>query len=423
MKIHSMAKKQFIDSLTAEVARIDESGVSKRNEVIIEGFTKDHAPRAIIAGKNYHVFNSNDYLGLRLDSDLAHAEEEATQTFGVGPGAVRFISGTLHVYKELESAVATFHGRDDAMVFSSAFAANIAVMSCFLNKQSRDSVMSDSVAVISDELNHRSIIDGVRAASIEKSQKFIYRHMDFDHLAEVLDANKDTFKRAVVVTDGIFSMIGEYTDLKKLKEVTDRYDELYEEGVLVIVDDSHGVGAFGETGRGCEEVSAVHVDIVVGTFGKAFGCDGGYVVGDQAFIDYLREAAATYIYSNSVSPGVAGAALRSVETVMSEKGQALLGQLRKNIALFKEEIGKTKFAFAAESTHPIQPILIGDALKTKELKKALFARGILVTNINYPVVAKGKDEIRVQINASHSEEDIRFFVEQLAITGKEMGII
>jgi glycine C-acetyltransferase len=308
-------------------------------------------------------------------------------------------------------------------VFSSAFAANIAVMSCFLNKQSRDSVISDSVAVISDELNHRSIIDGVRAASIEKAQKFIYRHLDFTHLAEVLEANKSNFKRAVVVTDGIFSMIGEYTDLAKLKEVTDKYDSEYEEGVMVVVDDSHGVGAFGPTGRGCEDVTKTQVDILVGTFGKAFGCDGGYVVGDQAFMDYLRESAATYIYSNSISPGVAGSALAAVNSVGSEKGKALLATLKRNIDLFKEEIGKTNFQFAAESIHPIQPILIGDAIKTKQLKKMLYDKGILVTNINYPVVAKGKDEIRVQINASHSEEDINVFVEYLTAAGKEMKII
>jgi glycine C-acetyltransferase len=140
-------------------------------------------------------------------------------------------------------------------------------------------------------------------------------------------------------------------------------------------------------------------------------------------MDYLRESAATYIYSNSVSPGVAGSALASVTTVASEKGKELLSTLQKNIALFKEEIAKTKFEFAAQSIHPIQPVLIGDAMKTKELKKALFDRGILVTNINYPVVAKGRDEIRVQINASHSEEDIRFFVQQLTAAGREMGLI
>lgn len=418
-----MAKRNFIESLKAEVARIDAAGVAKRHEVVIEGFTSDHGPQATIDGKNYRIFNSNDYLGLRLDPELAKAEEEATRKYGVGPGAVRFISGTLEVYKELEKAVAAFHGRDDAMVFSSAFAANIAVMACFLNKQSRDSVISDSVAVISDELNHRSIIDGVRAASIDKSQKFIYRHLDFNHLAEVLEQNKTNFKRAVVVTDGIFSMIGEWTNLSKLKEVTDRFDHEYEEGVMVVVDDSHGVGAFGATGRGCEEESKAKVDILVGTFGKAFGCDGGYVVGDQAFMDYLRESAATYIYSNSVSPGVAGSALASVQAVGGKKGKQLLKKLQDNIVLFKEEISKSNFQFAAESIHPIQPVLIGDALKTKELKQKLHDRGILVTNINYPVVAKGKDEIRVQINASHSEEDIRFFVQQLTEAGREMGII
>ncbi len=309
------------------------------------------------------------------------------------------------------------------MVFSSAFAANIAVMSCFLKPQSKDSLLSNEVLVVSDELNHRSIIDGIRTASISKGQKAVYKHLDYNNLAQVLEENKANFKRAVVVTDGIFSMLGEYTDLLSLRKNIDKYDTIYPEGVILVVDDSHGVAAFGETGRGCEEVSSGKADLLVGTFGKAFGSDGGYVVGDKLFIDYLRESAATYIYSNPVSPTVAASALRSIQMLDQEKGKKLLKKLRDNITYFKEKMLKAGFSFFADSIHPIQPLKVADTLKTKKLKELLFNDQILTTNINYPVVAKGKDEIRIQINASHTREDIEIFVAACIKAGKSLQLI
>ncbi len=211
--------KKFLSVLDSEIKRIDAAGVTKRKENIIEGFTKEQSPKALIGDKKYRIFNSNDYLGLRFRSELIKAEEKATIRYGAGPGAVRFISGTLKIHRDLEHAIAKFHGRDDAIVFSSAFAANIAVMSCFLNKQSKDSFVSQEVLVISDELNHRSIIDGIRAANIDKSQKQIYKHMNYENLSLVLEQNKTNFKRAVVVSDGVFSMIGEFADIKKLQDI------------------------------------------------------------------------------------------------------------------------------------------------------------------------------------------------------------
>jgi glycine C-acetyltransferase len=309
------------------------------------------------------------------------------------------------------------------MVFSSAFATNIAVMSCLLNGQSKDSLLSREVCVISDALNHRSIIDGVRAASIGKEQKFIYKHLDFEDLRRVLDENKTAFKRAVVVTDGVFSMIGEAADLHSLKAVIDDFNEVYEEGVLLVVDDSHGVAAFGKTGRGTEEVSNVQADLLIGTFGKGFGSDGGYVVGDQLMIDYLRESAATYIYSNSISPSVAGAALASINYVSSGDGQKLLQKLEQDKKYLKSQMTEAGLQFAADSDHPIQPLLVGDTLKAKELRNKLFEMGILVTNITYPVVPKGKDEIRIQLNASHTKEDIDTLVKSAASAAKELEIL
>lgn len=418
-----MGKQNFYFLIAKELQRVDASQTAKREERIITSFTKDPSPRAVINKKQYLIFNSNDYLGLRFDEGLKQAEHQASETYGTGPGSVRFISGTLQVYRDLEKAIAKFHKREDAMVFSSAFATNIAVISCLIKGQSKDSLVDANTLVISDELNHRSIIEGIRVANLPKEQRLIYKHLDFSDLARVLEEHKKNYKRVLILTDGIFSMLGEAADFSVLNDVVKTYDTSYEEGIITFADDSHGVGIFGTTGRGCEETSKSPVNALVGTFGKAFGSDGGYVVGDKEIIAYLRESAATYIYSNSVSPGVAGAALQAIQTIDSSKGKKLLQVSRDNIALFKKMMKKEGFIFAADSMHPIQPILIADAYKTKRLTDELFKSGILATNINYPVVPKGKDEIRVQISASHTKEDIEYFVASCTQTGKKIGVL
>lgn len=405
-----MSKQNFRKILEKEVERIDNANVSKRQEIIIENF-KD--TKAIINEKEFLIFNSNDYLGLRHNQRLKDAEHNASLKYGTGPGAVRFISGTLKVHKDLEKALAKFHSRDDAIVFSSAFAANLAVIHALIKGQSKDSFVSDNVLVISDELNHRSIIDGIRVANLPKEQRLIFKHLDIEDLKRILEENKGKYKRVLVISDGIFSMLGEYQDLKKLKDTCDFYDEFYEEGIITIIDDSHGVACFGLNGKGVEEFCNIKCDVLIGTLGKGFGCDGGYVVSDKVFIDYLRESCATYIYSNSISPGTAGAALESVNLLQEEQGKDLLKKLNENINYFKEKIKNTELKLACDSKHAIQPLLIGDPEKSKRLTKFLFENGILVTSINYPVVPKGKDEIRIQINASHSKGDINYLIETL----------
>lgn len=408
-----MPTQAFYNLLKQELERVDGAKTSKRAEKIISGFTSDPAPRAIVDDKEYRIFNSNDYLGLRFHPSLKAGEQAASEKYGTGPGAVRFISGTLQVHHDLEKALARFHGREAAMVFSSAFAANMAVLFALITGQSRDSLVHNDVLVISDELNHRSIIDGIRIANHPKEMRKIFKHLDAADLAAQLESGVGQHKRALVVTDGIFSMLGEYQDLQAIRRVIAEYDAKYEEGVLLIVDDAHGIGAFGSTGRGTEEASGARTDVLVGTLGKALGADGGYVVADQVVIDYLRESAATYIYSNSISPGTAGAGLAAVELLERSEGQELLKKSAANVELFKQLMKTTGYAFAAESIHPIQPILIGDPEKAKELAAKLFAAGILVTTISYPVVPAGKDEIRVQISAAHTEDDIKFFVAAL----------
>jgi glycine C-acetyltransferase len=416
-----MTKINFLNLLQKETGRIDNAKTAKRNEKIIEGFTRDPSPQAVISGKAYRIFNSNDYLGLRLNKKLATAERQASEKFGVGPGAVRFISGSLRVYKDLEKILARFHEREEAMVFSSAFAANVGVIHSLIKGQSKDSLISQEALVLSDALNHRSIIEGIRVANLPKEQRLVYEHLNYENLDGILNSNAAKFKRVIVITDGIFSMLGEAADLKKLKAVIDKYDKRYEQGIISIVDDSHGVGVYGETGRGVEEIGQVQADVLIGTLGKAFGSDGGYAVANKKITDYLRESAATYIYSNSISPGVAGAALSAVELVMSEEGKSLLKKLKDNILLFKKMLIQAGFNLAADSIHPIQPILIGDPAKTKALTEELFRRGILVTSINYPVVPAGRDEIRVQINASHTKKDLEYFIAQLMEYQRSLG--
>lgn len=406
-----MSRQNFINVLKQELDRVDQAGTSKRQETVIEKFTTDPAPQAVINGQPKRVFNSNDYLGLRFHPLVKEGEVAASEKYGAGPGAVRFISGSLQVYRDLEQALAKFHGRDDGMLFSSAFATNMAVLFSLIKGQSKDSVVSDDVLVVSDELNHRSIIDGIRIANLPKEQRVIFKHLDASDLDQVLLAAVGKQKRVLVVTDGVFSMLGEYQNLKALREVIDRYDDQFPEGVWLVVDDAHGVGAFGATGRGTEEVSGAQADVLIGTLGKAFGADGGYVVADQAVIDYLRESAATYIYSNSVSPGTAGGALAAVQLVASADGQKLLKKLSSNITNFKEMMKAAGQKFATDSNHPIQPWFIGDPHQTVKLKKDLFDQGILVTNINYPVVPKGKDELRVQLSAAHTKSDIEAFMQ------------
>lgn len=408
-----MAKNNFLTLLKVEVNRIDKAGSSKRKEKIITGFTKETPPRAIVEGKKYFIFNANDYLSLKYHPDLKNAEHLSSKLFGTGPGAVRFISGSLKVHRDLEKAVAKFHDRDDAIVYSSAFAANQGAIFPLIAPQVKTSLVQDKVLVISDELNHRSIIDAIRLANLPKDQRAVFKHLDLTDLEKIITTAVGKFDRVVILSDGVFSMLGELQNLKALNQLKTKYNKHFKNGIFTVVDDAHGVGALGKTGRGVEESYGTKADVLIATFGKAFGSDGGYVTGSQTLIDYLREASATYIYSNSISPGTAGAALAAIKLMSTQKGQQILRILHKNIAFFKHEATRAGLPFAAQSQHPVQPILIGDTLKAKATVAKLFKLGFLTTAISYPVVPPGRDEIRVQINANHTEKVITQLVRAL----------
>jgi len=347
-------------------------------------------------------FASNSYLGLSNDQRLIEAEHEAAIKFGVGPGAVRFISGTQKPHLLLEKKIAALFNREAAMIYSSAYAANCGIIA---------PLVDENTILISDELNHNSIISAIRLAGISRERKRIYSHCNMKELEKCIKEASENAKRVIVVTDGIFSMRGDYAPLNIIAELADRYGSRFEEGIITIVDDSHGIGAIGKTGRGVVEVcQADGIDIITGTLGKALGVDGGFVVTDKLIVEYLRETSPFYIYSNPIAAGTASASLKALEILESDEGLELLAALREKSEYFRKGIEKIGLK-TIEGSHPIVPVVIGDPVKAKKMAIELYGKGILVIALTFPVVPKGQDTIRVQISASHTRKDLDYALE------------
>ena len=386
--------------LKEKLGEFDASGRLKGAESITTGIVEPTAgkgPRFLIEGHGNRPFlrmNSNSYLGLSFATRVLEAEEEAVRRYGVGPGAVRFISGTWAPHVKLEKRLAAFHGRDEAMLFSSAYATVMGVL---------PPLISDQTLVLSDELNHNSIINAIALA--RPAEKRVYKHLDYHELTRQLGAFTNKCRRAVVVTDGVFSMRGDHARLDEIMRICKQFHPLYAEGVIVIADDSHGVGAFGETGRGTEEVVGAQVDVLIGTLGKAFGVNGGYVTTSQPVIAYLRETSPFYIYSNPITPSEAEAARTAVDRVDSAEGRGLLAHLRAMTNRFREGL-RAQGLETVEGEHPVVPLLVRDTKRTIALVKHLRDNAILATGLAFPVVPKGEEEIRFQISADHSTADI-----------------
>ena len=387
--------------LREHVASLERSGTAKGEEAVVVAVRRPEAergPRFLLQGegdKEFIRMNSNSYLGMGLRPAVIRAEEEATRAFGTGPGAVRFISGTYAAHVALEQELAVFHEREAGMVFSSAYATVVSTIT---------PLVSAETVLVSDELNHNCIINAMRLA--RPAGKAIYPHNDTAALEAALIEWKGKAKRALVVTDGVFSMRGDHAPLAEIMEICMRHDADYAENVVCLVDDSHGVGAFGETGRGTEEFTASPpADILVGTLGKAFGVNGGYVVADADTIRFLRESSQMYIYSNPITVGEAAAALASVRLVASPEGRRLLDRLRALTRRFEEGLGRVGIE-TIPGEHPVVPLMIRDTARTRELVAYLREHGVLVTGLTYPVVPKGDEEIRAQVNADHTEADI-----------------
>lgn len=356
-----------------------------------------HGPRYLLAGEGERSFlrmNSNGYLGMALHPEVIAAETAAAHRFGTGPQAVRFISGTHATHVALEQRLAAFHGRDAAMAFSSAYAAVMGILAPLITPET---------AVISDELNHNSIINAIRLA--RPGSRHVYPHGDVDALRAALDEASGTARRAIVVTDGVFSMRGDHAPLAVIGALVDEFDKRMPENVLLVVDDSHGVGAFGATGRGTEQVTGRRADLLIGTLGKAFGVNGGYVVGSALIIRYLRETSPFYVYSNPIAPGEAAAAARAVEIVDEEDGARLLSHLAAMTARFRAGLVALGYD-TIDGEHPVVPLLVRDTGRTAALVAHLREHGVLATGLGYPVVPRGEDEIRFQISAEHTPADI-----------------
>ncbi|MGB3720917.1 MAG: 7-keto-8-aminopelargonate synthetase [Proteobacteria bacterium] len=395
-----MAAERLERKLEERLAELGRSGRLKGDELIITGVipaADGKGPRFLLEGYGAQPFlrmNSNSYLGLSFDAEVRAAEDEAVRQYGTGPGAVRFISGTWSMHVALERRLAEFHGREAAMLFSSAYATMMGLL---------PQLTTDRTAVISDELNHNCIINAIALG--RPAEKRIWKHLDLDDLERHLKEAAQTCDRAIVVTDGVFSMRGDHAPLDEIRKIVDRYDPAFAENAILIVDDSHGVGAFGSTGRGTEEVTGARADLLVGTLGKAFGVNGGYVTGSETIIRYLRETSPFYIYSNPITPAEAAAALKAVEIVDSPRGRELLRHLREMTARFRHGLGVLGLE-TLPGEHPVVPLMVRDTTRTAVLVAHLRNAGILATGLNYPVVPRGDEEIRFQICADHTPADI-----------------
>ncbi len=396
-------------ALDAEVNDLKSKGTAKGKEAIFVGVKKPKGkkgPRYLLKGygeKEFLRMNSNSYLGMSLEDDIIKAEENASREFGVGPGAVRFINGTYEAHRALEKRLAEFHRREDAMIYSAAYATTIGAFAALTTK--------DTI-IISDELNHNCIIMAIRLS--RPADKKIYKHNNMEELEQHIRDSVGKAKRVVIVTDGIFSMRGDYAPLNVISDLSRKYDKEFSENIVVMVDDSHGVGAFGETGRGTEEYTkADGVDVLVGTLGKAFGVNGGYVTASESVTRFLREKAVTYIYSNPITVGEAAAALKVIEFADSKAGRERLKYVRKLTKQFEDGLKKLEFEII-ESEHPIVPLMVRDTQKTTDIVNFLFDNGILATGLNYPVVPKGDQTIRFQVNGNHTPYDIDTVLSVLA---------
>ncbi len=387
-------------ALESQVTELDRRGTAKGEEaVVVEVIAPEgeRGPRVRLRGEDRLCIrmNSNSYLGMSLHASVIDAEEHAARRYGAGPGAVRFISGTYEPHVALESRLASFHGRDAAMIFSSAYAA---ILSAIVP------LTTERTVLISDELNHNCIINAMRLA--RPLDKVVYPHLDMSALDRALESVAGRADRALVVTDGIFSMRGDHAPLDAIMDIAARHDPRFAENVVVLVDDSHGVGAFGATGRGTEEYTgSAPCDVLVATLGKALGVNGGYVASSAAVVRFLRETSMMYIYSNPITAAEASAALCAVDLLDSPTGRASLDRLRALTRRF--ETGLVELGFEViPGEHPVVPLMVRDTERTRALVRHLREHGVLATGLAYPVVPRGDEEIRFQINADHTESDI-----------------
>src|SRR6202789_4286771 len=385
--------------LQTRLAEIKSAGLYKNERVL----TTPQQAQVSTGGEPLLNLCANNYLALATHWSIVQAAQRALDEWGYGLASVRFICGTQSLHKQLEARISSFLGTEDTILYSSCFDANGGLFETILDAED---------AIISDELNHASIIDGVR---LSKAQRFRYRNGDMDDLeAKLQEASTARYK--LIATDGVFSMDGYFAKLDKICDLADKYN------ALVMVDDSHAVGFIGENGRGTLELCGVEgrVDIITGTLGKALGgASGGYTSGRKEIIELLRQRSRPYLFSNSVAPPIAGASLKVLD-LLSESGD-LRKRLKENTRFFRQEMTKAGFNILPGS-HPIVAVMFGDAVVASRMAEALLAKGIYVIPFSYPVVPQGKARIRTQISAAHTRENLEFALAKFIEAKSELGL-
>jgi len=361
-------------------------------------------PWMVVDGKQVLNFCTNNYLGLANDPRLKAAAQKAVQDWGVGPAAVRSIAGTLELHRQFEQRMAAFKGVEDALYVQSGFCANQAAISPMVGKED---------VIFTDRLNHASIIDGCRLSS---AKIMIYEHCDVADAERVIKENIGSYRRAMLITDGVFSMDGDVAPLDRLYEVCEKY------GVITMVDDAHGEGVLGRGGRGIVDHFGLHgkFDLEVGTLSKAFGVVGGVIAGKKLVVDWIRQRARPFLFSSAVTPADTAACLAAVDLL--EQSTELVDRLWENTKYFKAEMKRLGFDTGV-STTPITPVMLGEAQLAQQFSRKLFEEGVFATAIGFPTVPKGKARIRVMVSASHSREDLDKGLEIFCKVGKELGVI
>ncbi|WP_432714109.1 glycine C-acetyltransferase [Pedobacter sp.] len=387
--------------LKQELDQIEKDGLFKRERIIV---TPQGADIKVSTGQEVVNFCANNYLGLSADPRVTEAAKKAIDQYGYGMSSVRFICGTQDVHKELEAKLSTFLGTEDTILYAAAFDANGGVFEPLFN---------DLDAIISDELNHASIIDGVRLC---KAKRFRYKHNNMEDLEEQLKAAAGCRNR-IIVTDGAFSMDGTIAQLDKICDLADQYE------ALVMIDESHCTGFMGKNGRGTHEHCGVidRVDIITGTLGKALGgASGGFTAGKKEIIDMLRQRSRPYLFSNTLAPAIAGASV-AVLDMLSETTE-LRDQLESNTLYFREQMTAAGFDIP-KGVHPIVPVMLYDAKLAQTFAAKMLDEGIYVIGFYYPVVPQGKARIRVQLSAAHQQHHLDKAIAAFTKVGKELGVI
>jgi glycine C-acetyltransferase len=404
-----MSLEKLNTALAAEVAALEQERRAKAPERIIVEYLPPAGPRGPRyklegSDRQYLRMNSNSYLSLSNHPRVLAAADEASHAFGAGPGAVRFIDGTFAPHRDLERRIASFVGRPAARIFNSAYTTVLGVAI---------TLSGPDTHWIGDELNHNCIIRAMRIANVPSSQRAIFKHNDLATLEEHLERVPEGAGRVVVIFDGIFSMRGDHAPVDRIVALVARHERRFRDGVVTVMDDSHGIAAYGRTGRGTEEHCGARVDVLVGTFGKAFGVNGGFVASSPELVEAIRQKADTYIYTNPLGPADCAAALAAVEITDSAEGRERLAHLKARTDQFR--VGLQDLGFESiPGPHPVVPLMVRDTARCRAMVKGLFEAGILAVGLAFPVVPRGDETIRFQINVAHTESDIREVLDTLA---------